>query len=189
MGGTFDPPHIGHLAVAEEVREEAGLGEVVFIPARIPPHKSGERLLDAATRMELVELAIRGNPRFSASDLELRREGPSYTIDTVRALQRERGPEAQIFLIVGADNVLEFGSWKDPSGLLDHCTLLVATRPGVSTDGLPGWLSARMRLVRVTGFEVSSTEVRDRLRRGLSVRYLVPDAVLDAIERRALYCG
>jgi nicotinate-nucleotide adenylyltransferase len=187
MGGTFDPPHLGHLVVAEQVREEAELDEVIFVPARIPPHKTGEGMLDAELRRELVEIAVRGNPRFRVSDVELRREGPSYTIDTVDALRRERGPGTDLFLIVGADNVHELGSWKDPAALLEKCTLLVATRPGFDVAELPSWISQRARVVAVAGIAISSREIRDRLRNGRTVRYLVPDAVLDVIENRSLY--
>jgi nicotinate-nucleotide adenylyltransferase len=187
LGGTFNPIHIAHLAVAEELCEEADLREVIFVPARCPPHKDGDIIPDGRLRLEMVELAVRDNPRFRVSDLELRRDGPSYTVDTVAALSRELGPECEICLIMGADSLREIASWKEPERILRTCTLLVGTRPGVELGEIPQLLAARTRVVPVTELAVSSREIRARVRQGRSVRYLVPDPVREYIQSRGLY--
>jgi nicotinate-nucleotide adenylyltransferase len=187
LGGTFNPVHIAHLAVADEVRQEADLDEIVFVPAGRPPHKEGTPILDGATRREMLAAALAGNPHFRVSSVELDRIGPSYTVETIDALGREYGPGCDIHLIVGADNVREFDSWKDPERLLAKCTLLVPTRPGYDLDDLPDWLAERARIIPVTALAISSQEIRRRLREGRTVRYLVPESVRHMILERGLY--
>jgi nicotinate-nucleotide adenylyltransferase len=187
LGGTFNPIHLAHLAVGEEVREQCDLDRVIFVPAGQPPHREGEVIPEGAVRLEMVELSIRDNRHFRASSLELSRPGPSYTVETVRELRKELGSGEELFLIVGADNILEFDSWKNPDLLLDACTVLVATRPGYDLDELPPRMVDRVRVVPVTSLAISSAEIRHRVRAGRSIRYLVPDGVLRVIEARGLY--
>jgi nicotinate (nicotinamide) nucleotide adenylyltransferase len=129
FGGTFDPPHVGHLALAEWAREALRLDRVLFVPAGRPPHKGRRVLTPVAHRVAMTRLAVRGQRAFVVSALEARRNGPSFTVDTLRAL-RKREPGARIFLLMGADSLAEFPTWRDPAGILGFATLAVAARPG-----------------------------------------------------------
>ncbi|HMA67886.1 MAG TPA: nicotinate (nicotinamide) nucleotide adenylyltransferase, partial [Desulfosalsimonadaceae bacterium] len=129
FGGTFNPVHMGHLRVAEEVRSAFELDPVYFIPAKIPPHKSSSGLADAGKRYEMLTRAVASNPGFRVSDLEIRRSGRSYTIDTVEAFQREAGGEAALYLLMGLDAFLEINTWKDYGALLEKIACIVMTRP------------------------------------------------------------
>jgi nicotinate-nucleotide adenylyltransferase len=187
MGGTFDPIHLGHLRAAESAREALGLTEVAFVPAGVPPHRPGPQT-SSIDRFAMVCLATAAHPAFTASDIELQREGASYTVDTVAALLAAR-PDASVVLIVGSDAFAEISSWKDRERLFALCSVAVVLRPGTST--LPAWESVEMdgRVARVEGpgLPISASLVRQRVREGLSVRYLVPDAVADHIAKRGLY--
>jgi nicotinate-nucleotide adenylyltransferase len=185
MGGTFDPIHLGHLRAAESAREALRLDEVAFVPSGVPPHRPGPHS-SALDRYAMVSLATAGNRAFVACDAELRRQGASYTVDTVAALREER-PGAALVLILGSDAFAEIASWKDPERLFGLCSLAVVSRPG--EDAPPALASAAGRVEHVAGpvLAVSATAVRRRVSEGLSVRYLVPDAVADYIAKRGLY--
>jgi nicotinate-nucleotide adenylyltransferase len=182
LGGTFDPIHFGHLRAAENACEELRLDQVRFVPAHVPPHRPGP-LTSARDRFAMVALATAGNPRFVASDLELRREGPSYSIDTVRQLTAER-PGDQVVLIVGSDTFAEMGSWKDPDTLFSLCVVAVVDRAGDAPAALAGSKALR---VSGAGLPISATALRKRVAEGRSIRYLVPDAVADYIAKQGLY--
>ena len=197
MGGTFDPIHLGHLRAAENAREGLGLDEVRFLPAQAPPHRAAPAS-SARDRYAMVALATALNPVFVADDLELRREGPSYTVDTIARLRDERPGDA-VVLIVGSDTFPELPTWKDHERLLEMCTVAVVTRPD---DGHPDLAmgppsfkeraridSARAEVRRVPGpgLAVSATDIRRRVKEGLSIRYLVPETVADYIAKRGLY--
>jgi len=196
FGGTFDPPHVGHLALAEWARESLRLDRVLFVPAGHPPHKGRARLSSVGHRLAMTRLAVRDNRAFTVSELEALRDGPSFTIDTVRALRR-REPRARIFLLMGADSLAEFSTWREPEGILAFATLAVAPRPGPSAAagrparrGVPGLRlagDARIAWLRNPGLDVSSSAIRSRLRAGRSVRYLIPEAVARYIARHHLY--
>jgi nicotinate-nucleotide adenylyltransferase len=188
MGGTFDPIHLGHLRAAENAREGLGLDEVRFLPAQIPPHRAAPAS-SARDRYAMVALATALHPRFLPDDLELRREGPSYTADTIARVRDER-PDDEVVLIVGSNTYPELSTWKDHDRLLRMCTVAVAARPD---DGRPdrdveGAPSPEgVRRVPGPGLAVSATEVRRRVKEGLSIRYLVPETVADYIAKRGLY--
>lgn len=182
FGGTFDPIHFGHLRAAETAREAAGLDEVAFVPAARSPYK-GDPVSPALDRFAMVTLATAGHHAFSPSDLELRREPPSYTVDTVRAL-RETRPQDQLFLIVGSDSVAELPGWRESAHILAECTVLAVSRPGAAR---PSATSERVTWVEGPGLPVSATDVRARVRDGRSIRFLVPDPVADYIAKRGLY--
>jgi nicotinate-nucleotide adenylyltransferase len=186
MGGTFDPIHLGHLRAAESVREALRLDEVAFVPSGVPPHRPGPHS-SALDRYAMVSLATAGNRAFVACDAELRRQGASYTVDTVAALRAER-PGAELVLILGSDAFAEIASWKDPERLFGLCSLAVVSRPGegAAPPALAG-SSGRVEHVAGPGLAVSATAVRRRVSEGLSVRYLVPDAVAEYITKRGLY--
>ena len=183
LGGTFDPIHLGHLRAAEAARESLALGAVWFVPAGRPPHKR-EPVAPALDRFAMVSLATAEQPGFVASDLELRREGPSYTVDTVAAVRAER-PDDELFLIVGSDTLPEMAAWKEPERLFALCAIGVVARPGAAALApVPG-----QRVSRVGGpcLPVSASEVRQLLKARRSARYLVPPPVADYIEKRGLY--
>jgi nicotinate-nucleotide adenylyltransferase len=186
MGGTFDPIHLGHLRAAENAREELGLDRVLFVPAARPPHRP-DRLASPLDRFAMVALATFDHPAFVASDLELRRDGPSYTVDTLRALRGER-PHDELFLIVGSDTFPEMASWREPEALLALCTVAVVARPGDDAAAGPADPPPPNAVsLSGPGLPISASAIRERVREGRSVRYLVPEGVADYIQKRGLY--
>lgn len=181
LGGTFDPIHLGHLRAAENAREELGLERVAFVPAALPPHRALP-LSSARDRFAMVALATAGQPAFAASDVELERPGPSYTVDTLRAWRRER-PQDELVLLLGSDAFAEMESWREAGTVLGLCRVAVMTRPGAA----PAAAETDALRVEGPGLPVSSSEIRQRVKAGRSVRYLVPDAVADYIQKRGLY--
>lgn len=191
MGGTFDPIHHGHLFAAEEVAARFGLPQVLFMPCRQPPHKDPAEVSPPDVRYEMTALAVADNPRFCASRLELQREGPSYTIDTLRALRRQMGPALEIFFITGADAVLEIMTWREAEAVLAECRLVAIHRPGYDLARIEQVLgperAAKIEPLALRTLDISSTDIRRRVAEGRSVRYLVPEAVREYIEARGLY--
>ena len=193
LGGTFNPPHLGHLVCAQEAHRELGLDRVLMIPARIPPHKPVEHEPGAEHRLELVRCAIGEDERFAVSDLELGREGPSYTVDTLAELSTH-DPQAELFLIVGGDIAAGLPRWREPERVLELATVAIAKRRGTTRssvdaalDALPG--GERAQFFSMPRIGVSSTLLRRRVRAGQPIRYLVPDAVVDYIAEHGLYAG
>jgi nicotinate-nucleotide adenylyltransferase len=191
FGGTFDPPHRGHVSVASDVADALGLDRVLWIPAGDPPHKSGADMTPAPLRLEMVRAATRPHDRFAVSAAEIRREGPSYTVDTLRDI-RAAHPDADLFLIVGTDQFAAFGSWRDPEEILSVATLAVMNRGGVEASerapSVPGVEDACF--VPVTRVDLSSSEVRARIHAGEgSLDGDVPPAVADFIAEQGLYRG
>jgi nicotinate-nucleotide adenylyltransferase len=184
-GGSFDPVHLGHLILAEQCREAARLDEVLFIPAPRPPHKLARELTPFSRRVEMLELAISGHPVFQVSQMEKDRPGPSFTVDTLRQLQQER-PEAELHLLVGSDVIPDLPSWHEPAQIAKLATLVVATRPSWP---LPAELPKDFRfiIVEMPQVDISSTDLRNRLASGRSVRYFVPRAVECYIQTHHLY--
>ena len=187
LGGTFDPIHLGHLRAAESARECLDLDLVAFVPSAVPPHRPG-RLTAATDRFAMACLACGGHPRFVAWDTELRRAGPSYTVETIEVVRAER-PGDDLVLVVGSDTWPEMASWREPEKLFSHVTVAVVDRPGAPPiDPEPAAFGGR-GVVRVEGpsLPISATVVRERVRQGLSVRFLVPDTVAEYISKRGLY--
>jgi nicotinate-nucleotide adenylyltransferase len=186
-GGTFDPVHLGHLRAAETAREAVGLDLVAFLPAAVPPHR-GAPLSAAADRLAMVRLATTAHPRFEAWDAELRRPGPSYTVETVARLLSER-PSDSFVLVVGADTWPEITTWREPERLLSLVEVAVVDRPGYPGEepGAPFPGARGVRRAEGPSLPISATAIRERARQGRSVRYLVPDAVADYIVARRLY--
>ncbi|HEU5287128.1 MAG TPA: nicotinate-nucleotide adenylyltransferase [Candidatus Limnocylindria bacterium] len=178
FGGTFDPVHVGHLAIALAALESARLDRIVFVPARRSPLKDAPPAASAADRLAMLEAATKDEPRFSVSRVELEREGPSYTVDTLDALSAE----GELFLILGSDALAELDRWRSPQRIRSLATILVARRPG-APEPAAGVATA----FDAPCLDISSRELRARGARGLSLRYLVPDEVWRHIERRALY--
>ncbi len=213
FGGTFNPVHIAHLRAAEEVVGALHLERMIFVPSADPPHKvdaPGDRLAPAELRLQWVQLAIRNNPRFEADALEVERGGASYSVDTLRTIGERIAPEKPVFT-VGQDAFAEIDSWRDPEALFDLAHFAVITRPPVTPASLADWLPrcirnsvepdpggvfARIpragtwiRLVQIPALDISSSDVRIRLRDGESVRYLLPPDVEEAIEKSGAYCN
>lgn len=179
FGGTFDPPHIGHLVAAREALERLGLDRVAFVPAAQPPHKPGRGVTAAAHRLAMLQAALTDEPRFEIEEMELQRPGPSYTVDTLRTMRGVR-PEDQLVLLLGADQYAELQTWREPEAVATLARLVVVARAGEAPA--PG--VERLEMPRL---DVSSTLVRERVGRGLSVRWLVPPAVEQYIEIHRLY--
>jgi nicotinate-nucleotide adenylyltransferase len=193
LGGTFNPPHLGHLVCAQEAYLRLRLEKVFLIPASIPPHKPITEEPGIEHRLEMCRLAIGGDDRFEVSDIEARREGPSFTVDTLEELHAHQ-PQSEFFLIVGGDIAAEFASWREPERVLALATLAVAERPGTSRAEVQrslGQLKSgeQARFFEMPAIEISSTMLRGRARHGGPTRYLVPDAVRDYIDGHHLYGG
>lgn len=183
FGGSFDPPHMGHLQLAECAREQLRLDEVRFVPAGRPPHKLRDRMSPAGVRLQMTRLAIRGNPAFRVSTQELERGGASFTVDTLRAIAAaERG--ARLFLLVGADSLDDMPRWREPAAIRRLATVAVAGRSGARSRPRRGGSAV---WIEFPWNDLSSTLVRRRARAGRSLRYLVPDAVARYIARHRLY--
>ncbi len=186
LGGTFDPPHHGHLRVAQDVLQGLDLDCVLLIPLRVPPHKRAESVTPAALRLEMVRAAVAGVPGLDVSGIEVEREGPSYTVDTLRQMHDER-PDAELTFIVGADQLAEMADWKDPAEISALARLAVMNRGGVEPVE-PDWdLTLEWTAVSVTPLDVSSTQIRRMVAEGRPVGHLVPADVLRIIEREKLY--
>lgn len=179
FGGTFDPPHMGHLIVASDAFEALELDRLLFIPSAQPPHKQDQVTATAEQRVEMVRAAIAGDPRFALDDLEVRRRGTSYSVDTLRAI-RERDPEAELFFLLGVDQMRALHTWREPDEVARLAHLAVMTRDGELPDPDTRF---RHRTVHVTRVDISATEIRARLRTGRSVRYMVPEAVRGMVEK------
>jgi len=191
MGGTFNPIHLGHLMIAEEARQRFHLSQVLFIPAYLPPHKE----VDGATaqqRLEMTRLAVADNPYFAVSDMEIRRGGRSYTADTIRLLKEQYGPERVLYFIAGTDTIQDLPNWHHPSYVLESCQFIGASRPD-GTEAIDniiryfGVLGTHIHKLEVPAMDLSSTDLRYRIRHGLSVRYLIPQAVCEYIEKNGVY--
>jgi nicotinate-nucleotide adenylyltransferase len=187
MGGTFDPIHHGHLVAASEVAGLFGLDEVVFVPTGQPWQKSHRDVAPPEDRYLMTVIATASNPRFSVSRVDIDRGGPTYTIDTLRDLRRQR-PDAELFFITGADALAQIVSWRDNEQMFELAHFIGVTRPGfdLADSHLP---EGRVSLVEVPALAISSTDCRERVARGMPVWYLVPDGVVQYIEKRALYRG
>ena len=213
LGGSFNPVHNGHLAIACQTREALGLDQILFIPTGQPPHKHNGSLAPAQDRYEMVRLAIASDPTLAISDVEIRRPGKSYSIDTVRLLQREYGAQTQLLFLIGLDAFLDFPSWRDPLALLELCSFVVLSRPGLSFRSLStvallppipfpsladldaGRISQlevslgtqRLTYLQLPPCTVSASDIRSRIRRGLPVANLLPPLVESYILQHHLY--
>jgi nicotinate-nucleotide adenylyltransferase len=184
LGGSFDPVHHGHLIVGRVALEQLGLDELRFVPAREQPFKQGRHRTSAEHRAAMVDLAIRGASGFELETAELYRPGPSYTVPTLEAI-RERDPGSQLVLLMGADAAAELAGWRDVERIPELARLVVFARPGSTVPQTP-WIS---QVIQVPAIDVSATEIRQRVRQRLPIRYWVPDSVAEYIARHQLYLG
>lgn len=207
LGGTFDPVHFGHLRIAEEAMEILGLGEVIFVPVAVPPHKPERNILSFESRWRMLQLAIAGNPRFRLSDLELRMPGKSYTVHSLKRFRKEN-PGAELFFLVGCDAFFEMDSWHEFREIFGLARIVVLCRPECSQDEILAFLTGKVsglyeavpgtcqirhpQLCSVynllnTRLDISSTMIRELVAEGRSIRYLVPDNIWSYIGENALY--
>jgi nicotinate-nucleotide adenylyltransferase len=190
MGGTFDPIHHGHLVTAEEALGQFRLEAVVFVPTGQPGMKEERKVTSAEHRYLMTVIATSSNPRFTVSRVDIEREGPTYTADTLRALRDEYGKETDLFFVTGADAVLEIFQWKDPKEILELAHVIAATRPGYDIARFEAEAPTshpNISVMDVPALAISSTDIRRRVQEGSSIRYLVPEAVQTYIEKWELY--
>lgn len=186
FGGTFDPPHIGHLLIAQTVCEAENFDKVVFIPANRPPNK--KVFTDQKSRVEMLELAVEGNPNFEISDLEIRRGGISYTIDTLKAYKNQLADkDDDLFYLLGSDSLLDLKNWKEPKEILKESQVIVAIRPGFRPSDIPSWLLHSIQFANIPRFEISSSNIRKRWTENKTIRYMVTLPVWEYINRHNLY--
>ena len=190
MGGTFDPIHYGHLVTAEEALDQFRLDEVVFIPAGRPWMKGHELVSSAEDRYLMTVIATASNPRFRVSRIEVDREGPTYAVDTLRDLGEEYGAGTELFFVTGADAILEMLHWKEPEELFELAHFIAATRPGYDLAHFEAQEIVRrpeVSTMTIPALAISSTDIRERVREGRPIRYLVPEGVKSYIEKAELY--
>lgn len=182
LGGTFNPVHIGHLILAEEAREKLSLDKVIFIPANLPPHKDDVDIADPQARLRMLKLAVKGNKHFTVSDIEIKRSGRSYTIDTIKAL-KDKYKNDELYFIIGSDLLKYLEGWKDLNEIFKIVKFIAATRPGYPLENIPAYIKTLgIRAVDISGFSV-----RECVKEGKSFRYLVPEAVFEYINKTKLY--
>ncbi len=195
FGGTFDPIHNGHLMVADEVRERFNLEEVIFVPAGQPWLKMDWVISAAEDRLRMMHIALDGKPEYKISDMEIARGGPSYTIDTIREMRRETGGEDELFFILGEDNMCQLPQWREAAELIKLCYLVAVPRPGSARaklkdleESLPG-ITERVMVLKRPEIDISSSNIRERVGQGLSVRHLVPEAVNRYLKQKGLFAA
>ncbi len=193
LGGTFDPVHLGHLIIAEEAAEQLALDRVMFVPAGNPRFKEASYVSPACTRLKMLRLALEGDPLFCIDTLELERDGPTYTVDTLEELTSRLSSGVELYFIIGLDALTELDRWKSPDRILQLCRLAAMRRPGYTRletqaldDSVPG-LRDRVCSIENIQVDISSSDIRRRVREGLSIRYLVPEAVERYIRNEGIY--
>ena len=193
FGGTFDPVHYGHLLLAETCREQLKLDEVRFVPAATPPHKLHHKISDGEARADMLSLAVSGYPEFVVDRRELKRKGPSYTVDTLAEFAVEF-PVAELYFLAGADSLKDFLSWREPEHIIRLATLVACNRPGLpklQVEQVANWvgpeIADRILTLQMPGTEISGSEMRDRVRDGRSLRFLTPRAVEAFVIEHGLY--
>ena len=193
LGGTFDPIHNGHIIVAEESMTQLDLAEVIFVPAGQPWLKGDRPVLAVEHRIQMVRLAITAHPGFKLSTIEVERDGPSYTVDTVAALLTQLNRDDELFFIMGRDNLAQLPQWKQPSRLIEMCHLVGVPRPGYplpdlrALDAVITGLLKRLTVLERPEVDIGSTDIRRRVARGLSINHLVPGPVEEYIRQHGLY--
>jgi len=183
LGGTFDPPHIAHLVLAQSAHERFALGKVLFIPAAIQPHKQRPDVLPGETRLKLLHLALDSDKRFEVSDMELKRVGPSYSVDTLLQL-KEQHPEIELYLIIGGDNIADIEHWREPRRIFEVATVVAARRPHAKAVGR---YKDKITMFDMPQIEISSTLIREMVEQGRRIKYLVPEGVEAYISEHGLY--
>jgi len=186
FGGTFDPPHIGHLLIAQTVCEVEDFDKILFVPAYSPPHKN--HITTIEHRINMVKIAIRDNPKFEYSDVDVVREGTSYTIDTIVDIKKRiDSSKDEIYYLIGSDSLIDFKNWKRPRKILEEAKVIVAIRPGFSPSDIPHWILKEVHFANIPRFELSSSTIRSRWIKDLTIRYMVTLPIWDYINENKLY--
>lgn len=192
-GGTFDPVHYGHLVLAETCRAQLQLDEVRFVPAATPPHKPNHKISEGHARADMLSFAVSGYPEFVIDRRELKRKGPSYTVDTLAEFKAER-PDAELYFLMGADSLRDLLTWRDPDRITQLATLVACNRPGLPNldlDQVAAWvgpeLAGRIRTIQIPGTDISASELRDRIQFGRNIRFLTPRSVEAFVIEHKLY--
>ncbi|MEE9166066.1 MAG: nicotinate-nucleotide adenylyltransferase [Candidatus Neomarinimicrobiota bacterium] len=188
FGGTFDPPHVGHLIIGRIVKESEDFDRMIFVPAFVPPLKSRSRVSSTKERLEMLRLCLDRDKDFELSSVEINRGGISYTLETIREVKSHYRPDSsELHFLMGSDSLLDFHLWKDYEKILKECQVLVAARPGFRASQISPQILSRIRFVRAPQIEISSSQIRQRIRDGLTVRYMVLDPVWEFIKEHGLY--
>jgi nicotinate-nucleotide adenylyltransferase len=187
MGGTFNPIHIGHLKIASKVLDSFDLAKIIFIPSGNPPHKRAGDIIDAFHRLKMIESAINDDKRLEVSDIEIKRKGKSYTLDTIKQVKELYGRDTEIYFIAGADSALDLPNWKNPSEILSISHFVAVERPGFSLRELGANYQKKIIAVEGISINISSSDIRERIKQGRSIKKLVPASVEKYIRRNGLY--
>jgi nicotinate-nucleotide adenylyltransferase len=188
FGGTFDPPHFGHLIVAQTIFEAEHFDKIVFIPAHIPPHKKGKKISSLELRLEMLKIAIKDNPNFEISDIEIKRGGVSYSLETIRDYKEQTElSQDELFYLIGSDSLKQFHAWENPKAILKECQLIVAIRPGFRPSDIPNWILAKVQFANIPRIEISSTQIRARWVEDKTIRYMVTQPVWKFINENNIY--
>lgn len=188
FGGTFDPPHFGHLIVAQTIFEAKHFDKIVFVPAHIPPHKKEQKISSVAFRLEMLKIATMDNPNFEISDIELKRGGISYSLETIHTYKEQTGLDREdLYYLIGSDSLKQFQTWQNPKAILEECQLIVAIRPGFRPSDIPNWILAKVQFANIPRIEISSTQIRARWVEDKTIRYMVTQPVWTYINKHNLY--
>ena len=188
FGGTFDPPHLGHLIIAQTIFEAENFDQIVFIPAYQPPHKKGLKISPVDQRLEMLNIAIKENPNFIMSDLEIQRKGLSYSIETIMEYKKQNNIKSKdLFYLMGSDSLKQFKKWKEPKMIINESRVIVAIRPGFRPSDIPNWILAKIQFASIPRIEISSTTIRDRWTEDKTIRYMVTESVWQYINKNKLY--
>jgi len=186
FGGTFDPPHIGHLLIAQTVCEAENFDKVLFIPAFSPPHKNS--ITSVGHRINMIKIAIEDNPKFEYSDVDVARGGTSYTIDSIIDIKNKLNLEKkEIYYLIGSDSLIDLKNWKEPKKILDETKVIVAIRPGFRPSDIPHWILQDVHFANIPRFELSSSKIRSRWVEDLTIRYMVTLPIWEYINKNNLY--
>jgi len=188
FGGTFDPPHIGHLLIAQTICEAEEFDKIIFVPAHKNPHKAKDVTSSIEDRLAMLESAIEENPHFEISDNEIKRGGISYSIDTIRYIKKTQNLDKdELYFLIGSDILKHFPKWKKPDEILNECQVIVAIRPGFNPSQVPNWILSEIQFANIPRFELSSSQIRERWRDDKTIRYMVTQPVWEFINKNDLY--
>ena len=188
FGGTFDPPHIGHLLIAQTIIESENFERLIFVPANISPAKKGQIISSSKKRLDMLNMALTSNENFEISDFEINKGDVSYTINTIVEFANTLNLDKKdLYFLMGSDTLGEFHNWKDPKKIMSLCNIIVAIRPGFTPSDIPQWILDEVHFANIPQFEISSTNIRARWRDGKTIRYMVPKEVWEYINKNGLY--
>ena len=188
FGGTFDPPHIGHLIIAESILSDLDIDKIIFIPSSIPPHKTLHSYSSASSRVEMLQISIKGTPAFQISDIELNRPGASYSVDTIKQIKSQMSlSKEELYFVIGSDSLVEFQTWKNPHEILSLAQVIIAPRPSFTKDMVKPEFLEQVQFLDTPQIDISSSMIRERVREKKSIRYYVIPEVLEYIQEKRLY--